>query len=348
MSKSIQREIGQLIIAGFRGNAISKDSNIVKYINKYNIAGVILYDEDLEIGGTGSRNITSPNQLKKLSKDLQNVSKKTLFISVDQEGGEVHRLKSDYGFLGTPSWKKIGSLNNELMTREFSENISSELFNAGINLNFAPVLDLDHGNGTVISDSKRSFTNDSEILIKHAKIFIESHKSKGIITSGKHFPGIGTGKTDTHEDFTDLTNSWSVKDLQPFNKLIKSNDLDMIMISHAFNKRLDPLFPASLSRKVIQEMLRDDLGFNGIVICDDPRMREISNLYSLKDTFKLMINAGIDLFCLGNNLIYDEDYIPKSISVISDLVNNGEINIKKIHQSIERINTLKKIYNLDV
>jgi len=348
MSKSIHKEIGQLIIAGFRGNAISKDSDIVKYINKYNIAGVILYDEDLEIGGTGSRNITSRNQLKKLSEDLQNASKKSLFISVDQEGGEVHRLKSDYGFLGTPPWKQIGLLNNELMTREFSENLSSELFNAGINLNFAPVLDLDYGIGNIISDSKRSFTYDPEILIKHAKIFIKSHRIRGIITSGKHFPGIGTGKTDTHEGFTDLTNSWSVKDLQPFNELIKSNDLDMIMISHAFDKKLDPLFPASLSRKVIQEMLRDDLGFNGVVICDDPSMRAISNHYSLKDTFKLMINAGVDLFCLGNNLIYDKDYIPKSISVISELINDGEVNIEKIYQSIERINTLKEIYNFEV
>ena len=120
--------------------------------------------------------------MKKLSEDLQDVSEKSLFISVDQEGGEVHRLKSEYGFLGTPSWKQIGLLNNELMTKEFSENLSSELYNAGINLNFAPVLDLDHGNGAVISDSKRSFTYDPEILIKHTKIFIESHKTRGIIT----------------------------------------------------------------------------------------------------------------------------------------------------------------------
>lgn len=348
MSKSIEKEIGQLIIAGFRGNKINKNSDIVKYINKYNIAGVILYDEDLEIGGAGSRNITSKSQLKKLSKDLQNISKKSLFISADQEGGKVHRLKSDYGYLGTPSWKQIGLLDNELITKEFSENLSNELFNAGINLNFAPVLDLDYGNGTVISDSKRAFTHNPETLIKHARIFIESHKNRGIITSGKHFPGIGTGRTDTHEGFTDLTSSWSVRDLQPFNELIKSNDLDMIMISHAFDKKLDPLFPASLSKKTIQEMLRDDLGFNGVVICDDPSMRAISNHYSLKETFKLMINAGVDLFCLGNNLIYDKNYIPKSISVISELVDDGEINIEKIYQSIGRINTLKKAYNLNV
>ena len=145
MSKSIQKEIGQLIIAGFRGNTINKNSDIVEYINKYNIAGVILYDEDLEIGGIGSRNITSPNQLKKLSEELQNVSDKSLFISVDQEGGEVQRLKSKYGFSGTPSWKRIGLLDDELMTREFSEKLSYELSNVGINLNFAPVIDLDYG-----------------------------------------------------------------------------------------------------------------------------------------------------------------------------------------------------------
>ena len=348
MSKSIQKEIGQIIVAGFRGNVIRKDSDIVKYINKYNIAGVILYDEDLEIGGTGSRNITSPNQLKKLSEDLQDVSEKSLFISVDQEGGEVHRLKSEYGFLGTPSWKQIGLLNNELMTKQFSDNIALDLSKAGINLNFAPVVDLDYGKGSVISDSNRAFTDDPEKLIKHAEIFIKSHREKGIMTSGKHFPGLGSAITDTHEGFTDLTKTWSVKDLQPFNELIKSQELDIVMISHALDKKLDPIFPASLSKKIIKGMLREDLGFNGVVICDDPSMRAISDHYSLKEIFKLMLNAGVDLFCLGNNLIYDNEYIPKSIEAILELINNKEIKIERVHESISRIDVLKRKYNLNV
>ena len=108
MTNTIKREIGQLIIAGFRGNSINKSSDIVKYIKDFNIGGVILYDEDLEIGGPGSRNITSPKQLKELTEKLQGYAEKSLLISVDQEGGEVHRLKSLYGFTDTPPWKQIG------------------------------------------------------------------------------------------------------------------------------------------------------------------------------------------------------------------------------------------------
>jgi len=348
MTNTIKKEIGQLIIAGFRGNSINKNSDIVKYIKDFNIGGVILYDEDLEIGGPGSRNITSPKQLKELTEKLQGYAEKSLLISVDQEGGEVHRLKSLYGFTDTPPWKQIGLLDSELMTRQFSDNIAFDLSKAGINLNFAPVIDLDYGKGSVISDSSRSFTNDPKKLIRHAEIFIKSHREKGIITSGKHFPGLGSGITDTHEGFTDLTKTWSVKDLQPFNELIKSQELDMIMVSHALDKKLDPILPASLSKKIIKGMLRADLGFDGVVICDDPSMRAISDHYSLKEIFKLMLNAGVDLFCLGNNLIYDNEYIPKSIEAILELIIDKKIKIERIHESIERINVLKRKYNLNV
>ena len=157
MSNSIEQQIGQLIIAGFRGVEVDQKSYIAKYIQEYNIGGVILYDEDLEIGGSGTRNIQSPNQVKELIRQLQTLADNSLLISIDQEGGEVHRLKTVYGFDETPSWNHIGLLNNELMTEQFSRSVANTLSNLGINLNFAPVLDVDHGAGTFISDSKRAF-----------------------------------------------------------------------------------------------------------------------------------------------------------------------------------------------
>ncbi len=119
MSKSIEQLVGQIIIAGFRGKALEKDSDIARYVTEFNIGGVILYDEDLEIGGDGTRNIESPKQVKKLVSQLQDLSEHPLLISVDQEGGQVHRLKSVYGFEETPSWQHIGVLNDPLMTEQF-------------------------------------------------------------------------------------------------------------------------------------------------------------------------------------------------------------------------------------
>ena len=138
--------------------------------------------------------------------------------------------------------------------------------------------------------------------------------------------GLGSASGDTHEGFTDISDTWTVKDLLPFDEMVKSGDLDMVMVSHAFDKNLDPIYPSSLSKIVINDMLRLDLGYDGPVICDDPSMRAISDHYSLHDTFELMLNAGVDLFCLGNNLIYDAEYIPKSINAIVDLVNSKKIS----------------------
>ena len=350
MSKSIQQLAGQLIIAGFRGKTVNENSDIIKYIKDYNLAGVIFYDMDLEFGKgeliPGSRNIESPKQVKKLVKDLQKFSKHPLLISIDQEGGDASRLKSIYGFEKNPSWNHIGMLNNSLITEQFSNTMASMLSHVGVNLNFAPVLDLDFGKGTVISDSNRAFSADPKIVINNAKIFINAHKNFGVIACGKHFPGLGSASGDTHEGFTDISGKWTVKDLLPFDELIQSEDLDTIMISHAFDKKLDPDYPASLSKIITTDILKEDLGFDGVIICDDPSMRAISDHYSLEETFELMLNAGIDLFCLGNNLIYDEDYIPKAIDTICNLIDSGKVKQKRIEESADKINRLKIQYKI--
>ena len=346
MLNTIEQQVGQLIIAGFRGMTVETGSDIQHYIKEYNIGGVILYDEDLAIGGHGTRNIESPSQVKELIGQLQSNTRNNLLISIDQEGGEVHRLRTVYGFDETPSWNHIGLLNNELITEQFSRSMANTLSDLGINLNFAPVLDLDHGSGTVISDSKRAFSSNPRVVKKNSKIFIDQHRLAGVITCGKHFPGLGSASGDTHEGFTDISETWTVKDLLPFDEMIRDGDLDMVMISHSFDKKLDPIYPSSLSRIIISDMLRKDLGFDGPVICDDPSMRAISDHYSLHDTFELMLNAGVDLFCLGNNLIYDPDYIPKSIKAIIDLINTNKITEGRILESIKRINNIKKRFNI--
>ena len=350
MSNSVEKLVGQLIIAGFRGKSIKNDSPIVNYIKNFNLAGVIIYDIDLEIGGRdltpGTRNIESPAQLKELIQHLQNISKQKLLVSVDQEGGHTSRLKSIYGFPQDTSWAHVGKLNTPSFTKQFSEETANTLKDAGINLNFAPVLDLDHGNGSVISDQQRACSGDPKKVIEHAKIFIKAHRENGVITCGKHFPGLGSASGDTHEGIADITNSWTVKDLQPFDTLIQENELDSVMVSHAFDKKLDPNYPSSLSQNIITKMLRDDLGFDGVVICDDPSMRAISDHYNLEETFKLMLDAGVDLFCLGNNLIYDPDYIPNAIRAVCNLISSGKIKKARIKQSIDKIELLKSNYGI--
>ena len=346
MSKTLDQLVGQLIIAGFRSDKVSNNSNIVRYIKEYNLSGVILYDQDIEKNKLGSRNIKSPAQLKMLTDNLQSISDNPLFISIDQEGGNVNRLNSSYGFPEFPSWQHIGLLDNDLITKQFAESMSETMTSTGINLNFAPVLDLDYGEKTYIGKLERAFSGDPKLVIEHSKIFIDTMKNDNIISCGKHFPGQGSAKGDTHNGFIDISESWSVADLLPYTELIESHHLDMIMLSHVFNNKFDPEFPASLSHETITNSLRNDLNFKGVIICDDPSMRAISDNYDFEDMFVLMINSGIDLLCLGNNLNYDPDYIPKAVKAIRSAIEKNRISTERINESIDRIASLKKKYNL--
>ena len=202
------------------------------------------------------------------------------------------------------------------------------------------------GDETVIGKVARANSPLPKTVIHHSRIFIQSLKENNIISCGKHFPGQGSAIGDTHEGYTDISESWTVKDLLPFDKLIQSRDLDMIMVSHVFDTKMDPNYPASLSHIIITNMLRNDLGFDGVVICDDPSMNAISDHYDLTESFELMLNAGIDLFCLGNNLNYDPDFIPKSVSSMCHLVESGKITETRIQESIDRINSLKEKYKI--
>ena len=346
MSKTLDQLVGQLIIAGFRSDKVSNNSNIVRYIKEYNLSGVILYDQDIEKNKLGSRNIKSPAQLKMLTDNLQSISDNPLFISIDQEGGNVNRLNSSYGFPEFPSWQHIGLLDNDLITKQFAKSMSETMTSTGINLNFAPVLDLDYGEKTYIGKLERAFSGDPKLVIEHSKIFIDTMKNDNIISCGKHFPGQGSAKGDTHNGFIDISESWSVADLLPYTELIESNHLDMIMLSHVFNNKFDPEFPASLSHETITNSLRNDLNFKGVIICDDPSMRAISDNYDFEDMFVLMINSGIDLLCLGNNLNYDPDFIPKAVRAIRSAIEKNRISTERINESIDRIALLKKKYNL--
>ena len=184
------------------------------------------------------------------------------------------------------------------------------------------------------------------MVIEHSKIFIDTLKNDNIISCGKHFPGQGSAIGDTHNGFIDISESWSVADLLPYTELIESHHLDMIMLSHVFNNKFDPEFPASLSHETITNSLRNDLNFKGVIICDDPSMRAISDNYDFEDMFVLMINSGIDLLCLGNNLNYDPDFIPKAVRAIRSALEKNRISTERINESIDRIASLKKKYNL--
>ena len=167
------------------------------------------------------------------------------------------------------------------------------------------------------------------------------HHENNVIAVGKHFPGQGSSIGDTHEGWVDVTNSWSKEELIPYKNLIESNDILAVMTSHLFNKNLDAKYPATISKKIVDGLLRKKLNFKGVVISDDPQMKALSKKYSLKKLIELMINAGVDIFCFGNNMVYDASIVKRIHRSVLELINEEKVQISMLQRANERITTLR-------
>ncbi len=334
---TIDEKIGQMLIIGFYGFSLNNESSIIKDIKKYNLGGVILYDYDNTLG-IYERNIQSPKQVKTLVSKLQAAAKTPLFIAIDQEGGMVQRLKKEYGFPNTFSAQFLGKKNDLKRTYKNAEIIANTLKDVGINLNFAPVVDLNiNPTNPVIGNFKRSFSADPTIVTNHASKFIEAHKNHKIINVIKHFPGHGSSTDDSHLLITDVTDTWKDIELKPYIQLINNGMVDVIMTAHVFNRNLDPAFPATLSKIIINDLLRKRLKFNGVIISDDMQMQSILSVYSFDIAIQKSIEAGVDIILTGNNSQHDKGVVEHMINIIKKLISEDRIN-----ESYNRIMRLKK------
>jgi beta-N-acetylhexosaminidase len=222
------------------------------------------------------------------------------------------------------------------------------LRNLGINLNLAPVVDLNlNPYNPVIGGVQRSYSSDPDVVAAHAAAAIDAHRIRGVGTTLKHFPGHGSSRSDTHLGFVDVTDTWQTIELAPYVKLLAADKVDAIMTAHIFNSTLDPELPATLSKPVITGILREKLGYDGVVISDDMRMRAISDIYAPEDAILKVINAGVDLIAISNN-IPGKTAISASAAfeIIRNLVESGQISEERIAQSYRRIVRLKAALKL--
>jgi beta-N-acetylhexosaminidase len=276
-------------------------------------------------------------------KALQSASTIPLFIAIDQEGGRVCRLKERFGFPPTVSQHYLGKINDPDVTKKYAEEAAETIARLGINLNFAPVVDLNRNSeNPVIGKLERSFSHDPDIVSRHSAVVIDMLRRQGVLSAIKHFPGHGSSSSDSHKGFVDVTDRWSFDELKPFNAIVQSGRCDMVMTAHIFNARLDPLWPATLSKAIISGILRDDMGFDGVVVSDDMQMKAIRSFYGLEGAIKRAINAGCDILVFANNSVFDEDMALRATGVIKKLVVEGEIKRERIDESYRRIMRLKK------
>ena len=342
--KTLDEKIGSMLMVGFMGTSAPKNSQICKDIKQYNLAGVILFDVN-PVNHKEAKNIASKNQVAELTEELQACSKDgRLLISVDQEGGRVQRLKSRYGFYGKfPKAKDVIGLSDKKVKRHYN-NMGAELISVGINYNLAPDVDLAiNPKNHVIYGLGRSFGADPKQVVHYASIFMDAMHNNGVLTSLKHFPGHGSSLGDTHKGFVDVTKLWKWKELEPYKMLAKSHTIDSVMVAHVFNKKLDAKYPATLSKKIVNGMLRKKFGFDGVVITDDLQMGAINHKYGLRNTIKLAINAGDDILLFGNQLSVKSMVKTKTlVNTVKSLLKKGEIKISDIEASNRRVEQLKE------
>lgn len=329
-------KIGQMIIVGFRGNSIHSKGfkKIIKELEKGEISGVILF----------SKNIKTKKDLILMVDKIKAASKIPPFISIDNEGGKIQRFDvsdSDFIDFDSKSAKEVSTLDDIKARNEYSK-MAEALSSVGINFNFAPCVDLDFNQNSIIAKKERSYGKDPNEVIKYAEIFIEEHNKKKIITSLKHFPGHGSVKGDTHKGFTDNTETFSYEEIAPYQKLRNYDKLNTVMISHIFNKNFDEKYPASLSEKTIN-ILKNDIGFKGVIVSDDFDMGAIRKNYPLSEILKLSINSGINLMIFSNNISKNDASISSKIhKIIKQEIKNGNIDEKNIDESFRKILELKR------
>ncbi len=324
-----------MILTGFPKAEV--DPVLLQSIRSGKVGSVIIFEKNIP-----AKN--SYTALKKMTWTYQKASPIPLFIAIDQEGGRVNRLKEKYGFPMSVSAAKLGASPIDSVSF-YSSITAATLAGLGINMNFAPVVDLaSNPDNPIIAKVERAYSKNPDTVALYAGTFIREHNRLGVLTALKHFPGHGSSLSDTHLDVADVTKTWSEQELTPYVKLLHNGLVDAVMTAHIVNGRLDQdKLPATLSPRIIDGLLRRGLGFNGVVFSDDMQMHAISKHYSFEESVKRAILAGVDILCFTNNIQGSrERTVDKVHGIIRNFVTSGVIPAERIDQSFKRIMELKK------
>lgn len=318
-SMSKTEKIGQLVMIGIHGTDVTEDS--LYQLHQFHFGGVVLFD----------RNMKSIEQVTKLNKNLQEQceEKVPLFIAIDEEGGKVARMKD---VLEPPkSQLDIGKTGKVENAQQSAYDISQKLKEMGFNVNFAPVADLG-------SFKDRHFSSDPMSAAEFVGAAAKGYEEAGMIYSLKHFPGIGKGKTDSHDDSVSVNISEEElfkSDIIPFQKVIEGNDNSrfMVMVSHVNYPKIDGDTPASISSVIMKDFLRDKLNYQGIIITDDMEMGAIAKHYGFKGAAVQAVKAGADIVLMCHEYENEQE----AYLGLLEALDNGDISQKEIDDKVRRI-----------
>lgn len=345
---TLPEAVGQMLLFGFPGTDL--EPAVAELLDEVRPGGLILYDYDVRSGGAQPRNISSPAQLEALTAGLQGHSEIPLLIAVDAEGGLVNRLKQKYGFaVVVPSAAELAAAGPE-STAEIAAALAEQLRSLGINWNLAPVVDVDvNPDSPAIGALGRAFSADPAEVAEHARAFADAHRHRSVVPTLKHFPGHGSADGDTHLGVVDVTDTFvRGAELAPYRTLFQDGYDGAVMTNHVVNRVLDPsALPATLSAAVVTNLLRNELGFDGVVVSDDMGMGAIVEQFTLEHAAVRAVNAGVDVVLIANQTHNDEaEQVRRVRDAILAAVESGEIPEERIYESAQRILALKQQFGL--
>ncbi|HRO67825.1 MAG TPA: beta-N-acetylhexosaminidase [Pseudobdellovibrionaceae bacterium] len=323
-------KIGQLFFIGISGKALTADEK--KFIVDNNVGGVILF----------GRNVAEPKQVRDLCAEIQSLrhqqaDKAPLMIGIDMEGGRVHRLKPP--FTVWPPAARLGEIDNPTVSFHFANMMGTELRSVGINLDFAPCVDVfTNPANKVIGD--RSISSDVALVEKHASALVRGYLKSQVISCAKHFPGHGNTFLDSHEDLPveDLDrNRLDGLELLPFKKAFRAR-ADMVLTAHIRFPKIDPVWPATLSEIFLKRILRDELKFRGLVVTDDLGMGALVKHYSHEEIAVRALEAGVDLLLYCN----EPDVPPIALEAVQSALAQGRLKMPDLEAKHQRILEVKK------
>jgi beta-N-acetylhexosaminidase len=331
-----------MVMVGFRGVNALDCQPAIRNIASGAVGAVVIYDADAETGGV--RNIQSPKQLGQLTAMLKAAGEIPVLVAVDAEGGFSHRLKEKYGFAPATPAADMGARDDLEFTRVASEVIASQIADVGIDMNLAPVVDLLNPANLTVASRRRSFATEPAKVAAHARQFILAHHELGVLTAAKHFPGMGGVLRPYSPGLGELMEPWAAGELTPYRDFVAEGILDSVLVTRVTRPELDPDFPGCLSSRIIDGLLRKELGFNGVVISDALEMMAIWGIYGFERGTILAVNAGVDvlLYCNQSGIVpYSDERGPEAVRVILDAVRRGEIAESRINEACGRVLELK-------
>jgi len=317
-------KVGQLMMIGIHGKSLNDDAKFM--LNEYRVGGIILFD----------RNMESKDQVKTLITDINKAGKSAgltpLFLGIDQEGGAVARM--DDKLIKVPPAEEVGKEPVE-QAAALAKEVGTELKDLGFNINFAPVADLGLTYG-------RSYSTNPDEVVRYASAVGKSYDEAGLWYSYKHFPGIGKTDVDLHADTSIVPVSKETllsEDTKVFVDLIKQSKPNTytIMVSHAMYPQIDPDHPSSLSKTIITDWLRKDMGYNGVVVTDDMDMGALAKHYTFGDMAVQSILAGSDILLV----CHEYEHMQEAYNGLMKAVKDGRISKERLDESVKRILLMK-------